>query len=141
MVGGVVFDTSTVVSALVFKKGRLSWLRDAWRLRQAIPLVSQVTEAELRRVLNYPKFKLSSLEQQVLLNEYLPFCKSIDIPNPPPAVPECRDLKDLPFLWLAVVGDAEYLVTSDQDLLVLSPEFSVPIVTADMFQETAKFES
>ncbi len=36
-----------------------------------------------------------------LINEYLPFCECVEISNPPPTVPECRDPKDTPFLWLA----------------------------------------
>lgn len=134
MVMRVVFDTNTVLSALVFRKGRLSWIREVWSQRQAIPLVSEVTEDEIRRVLSYPKFKLSSTDQEVLLNEYLPFCEYVEIPALPPAVPECRDPKDVPFLWLAMVGHAEYLVTGDQDLLALAEDFPVPIVTGEMFQ-------
>jgi uncharacterized protein len=53
---------------------------------------------------------------------------------PPPVVPDCRDLQDVPFLWLAIAGQAEYLITGDRDLLVLADEFAVPIVTAAMFR-------
>ena len=48
----------------------------------------------------------------------------------PPRVPECRDPFDQPFLELALLGEADALVTGDQDLLALAPEFPVPIVTA-----------
>jgi putative PIN family toxin of toxin-antitoxin system len=113
MVMRVVFDTNTVLSALVYRKGRLSWMREVWSQRWAIPLVSGVTEDEIRRVLQYPKFKLSSMEQEVLLNEYLPFCERVEIPDPPPAAPECRDPKDVSFLWLAMVSHADYLITGD----------------------------
>lgn len=130
----VVFDTNTVLSALVFRQGRLSWMREVWRERQAIPLISEVTESEICRVLGYPKFKLSVTEQEALLKEYLPFCERIKIPEPPPTVPECRDPKDVPFLLLAIAGQAEYLVTGDQDLLVLADNFSIPIVTGEAFQ-------
>jgi uncharacterized protein len=47
---------------------------------------------------------------------------------------DCRDLQDVPFLWLAIAGQAEYLITGDRDLLVLADEFAVPIVTAAVFQ-------
>ncbi|MEQ9553888.1 MAG: putative toxin-antitoxin system toxin component, PIN family [Coleofasciculus sp. G3-WIS-01] len=130
----VVFDTNTVLSALVFKKGRLSWMRQVWSQQWAIPLISEVTEGEIRRVLNYPKFKLSHSEQQILLDEYLPFCERVEIPEPLPVVPDCRDPKDVPFLWLATVGHAEYLVTGDRDLLALVDVFPVPIITGDVFQ-------
>jgi uncharacterized protein len=84
--------------------------------------------------LGYPKFRLSAVEQMVLLHDYLPFCELVTIPEPPPVVPDCRDLNDRPFLWLAIVGQAEYLVTGDRDLSVLADEFAVPIVTAAVFR-------
>jgi uncharacterized protein len=131
----VVLDTNTVLSALLFGRGRLAWLRQVWQQGQVCPLVSEITAAEIRRVFGYPKFRLSDVEQVALLDDYLPFCEWVKIPEPPPVVPDCRDLKDLPFLWLAIAGQAECLVTGDRDLLVLVDEFSVPIVTAAMFQD------
>lgn len=127
----VVLDTNIVLSALIFRQGRLSWLREAWSQKQIIPLVSGDTEEEIRRVLSYPKFKLSSLEQSVLLDEYLAYCERCPIPEPPPSVPECRDPKDTPFLCLAIAGQADYLVTGDRDLLVVGELFSVPIITGE----------
>ena len=50
-----------------------------------------------------------------------------------PIVPECRDPFDIPFLLLAIVGMADYLVTGDNDLLCLSDNFSCPILTVDQF--------
>lgn len=47
----------------------------------------------------------------------------------PPDVPECRDPRDRMFLELAVVGQADALVTGDGDLLTLAPVFAVPIIT------------
>jgi putative PIN family toxin of toxin-antitoxin system len=130
----VVFDTTIVLSALLFSKGQLLWLREVWRQGEVIPLVSAATEQEICRVLNYSKFRLTASEQAVLLNEYLPFCAKVLVPDPPPLVPECRDPKDMPFLWLAVAGQAEYLVTGDGDLLALVNEFQIAIVTAKIFE-------
>jgi uncharacterized protein len=130
----VVLDTNTVLSALLFGRGRLAWLRQVWQQGQICPLVSDSTAAEIQRVLGYPKFRLSAVDQMALVDDYLPFCEWVTIPEPPPVVPDCRDLQDVPFLWLSIVGQAEYLVTGDQDLLVLADEFSVQIVTAAVFQ-------
>ncbi len=128
----VVIDTNLVLSALVFG-GRLSRLRLAWQNNRFIPLASEVTIAELVRVLTYPKFKLTKSEQEDLLLDYLPFCDTVLIPDTLPVVPECRDPFDIPFLLLAVVGQADYLVTGDGDLLCLSDNFSCPILTVDEF--------
>lgn len=129
----VVLDTNLVLSALVFAQGRLVALRHAWQGGHCVPLVSKATTTELIRVLAYPKFKLSADEQQELLADYLPWCATVRIPNPPPATPACRDPFDQPFLQLAVAGKALWLVSGDQDLLSLADQFTCPIVSADQF--------
>ena len=129
----VVIDTNLVLSALVFAQGRLTPLQHAWQSAHCQPLLSNVTAAELLRVLSYPKFKLSAAQQQELLADYLPYCTTVRIPAKPPTTPAYRDPFDVPFLQLAVVGKAEYLVTGDQDLLSLAGPFVCPIITADQF--------
>lgn len=132
----VVLDTNLVLSALVFTQGRLGALRHAWQSDRYRPLVSQATAAELLRVLAYPKFKLTSDEQQELLADYLPYCTTVRMPAKAPRTPTCRDPHDLPFLQFAAVAKADYLVTGDRDLLSLAPEFSCPIVTAEQLLDT-----
>lgn len=132
----VVIDTNLVLSALVFAKGRVTPLRLAWQNQQIQPLVSKTTAAELIRVLQYPKFKLSADDQQELLADYLPYCQTVVIPEPPPVTPECRDKFDVPFLQLALTGNAQALITGDQDLLCLAAGFTCPILTAEQFLQT-----
>lgn len=134
----VVIDTNLVLSALVFAKGRLTPLRQAWQDQRIQPLASRDTAAEFIRVLAYPKFKLSPDEQRELLADYLPYCIIVSIPNPPPETPACRDGFDVPFLQLAVAGKADTLVTGDQDLLSLAGAFACPIVTAEQRSEVKK---
>ena len=129
----VVLDTNLVLSALVFAQGRLTRLRQAWQERRIQPLVSRDTVAELIRVLAYPKFKLSPEEQQELLADYLPYCETVKIPEPPPHTPACRDPFDVPFLQLAIAGKAKALITGDQDLLDLADRFVCPILSAEQF--------
>ena len=131
----VVIDTNLVLSALVFAQGRLTPLRQAWQDAYCQPLLSNVTATELIRVLAYPKFKLSAQDQQELLADYLPYCTIVRQPAKPPAVPACRDKFDLPFLQLAVVGKADYLVSGDQDLLSLAGQLSCSIVNASQFMK------
>ena len=118
-----VLDTNVVLSALVFRGGAAGRLRLAWQQGQVLPLVSTVTVQELLRVLAYPKFCLSQVEQDELLGDYLPYAETLRIPQPPPLVPECRDILDLPFLQLAETGKAEVLVSGDRDLLAVAAEF------------------
>lgn len=129
----VVLDTNVVLSALVFTAGRIADLREAWLAGRCRPLVSRPTAAELMRALAYPKFKLSSAEQEELLADYLPHCTTVQLPAKLPPVPKCRDPQDRAFLELAVIGDAAYLVTGDKDLLKLPGRFACPVVTAPAF--------
>jgi putative PIN family toxin of toxin-antitoxin system len=128
-----VLDTNLVLSALVFSTGNLVTLRREWQSRRFTPLVSKATAGELIRVLAYPKFRLKAEEREHLLSDYLPFCETIQVSNPPPPTPPCRDPFDVAFLELAVAGKADFLVTGDQDLLSLAPEFTCPIVNAARF--------
>ena len=116
----VVPDTHVVLSALVFTGGATARLRQAWQQGTCLLLVSTATTQELTRVLAYPKFELSRAEQAELLADYLPYAEVVAVPTPQPAVPDCRDPHDLPFLELAVAGQAQALITGDKDLLALT---------------------
>jgi putative PIN family toxin of toxin-antitoxin system len=129
----VVLDTNLVLSALIFRKGRLSIFRELWQAERFNLLISNDTATEFMRALAYPKFKLSGLEQEELWADYLPYCTVVNIPNPPPDTPKCRDPADIPFFKLALAGHADYLVTGDKDLLILAGEFACPIVSAGTF--------
>ena len=128
----VVIDTNIIVSALIFG-GTVSRLRLAWQDDLFIPLVSKATTTELIRVLDYPKFKLTPTEQEDLISDYILFCEAVTMPDRLPVIPECRDPFDVAFLLLAVVSEADYLVTGDRDLLSLKDNFSCPIITAEDF--------
>ena len=136
----VVLDTNVVLSALVFRGGAAGQVRQAWQRGLVLPLASTATVQELVRVLAYPKFRLSPAEQDELLADYLPYAETVRIPEPPPMVPECRDLLDLPFMHLAVTGKAQVLVSGDRDLLAIAAEFeqacACSIVSLDAFGQT-----
>ena len=119
----VVLDTNVVLSALVFGGGQAGQLRRAWQAGAFVPLASAVTVQELVRVLAYPKFALARAAQDELLADFLPYAQTVRMPQPPPPVPECRDPLDVPFLQLAVAGQAQWLVSGDKDLLVLAQAF------------------
>ena len=136
----VVLDTNVVLSALVFRGGAAGQVRQAWQRGLFLPLASTATVQELVRVLAYPKFRLSKAEQDELLADYLPYAETVRIPQPPPMVPDCRDVLDLPFMHLAVAGEAQVLVSGDRDLLAIAAEFerasSCPIMPLDVFCQT-----
>ena len=127
----VVFDTTTVVSALLFRKGRLAWPRQHWREGGCISLISRTTAAELMRVLAYPKFSLSPDDRRELLAEYLPYCEAIEPRERCTVV--CWDADDQPFLDLAQGGRADLLVSGDADLLALAGQTIFEIETPEAY--------
>lgn len=117
-----VIDTNVLISALLFRNGRLRNLRHAWQTGQFQPLVSAATSSELVSVLHYKKFKLDSSEIQETLALYIPYAKThvIDAKaNSLKQVPICRDPKDQMFLNLAQSAGADFLISGDEDLLSL----------------------
>ena len=136
----MVIDTNLVLSALVFAGGRLAPLRLAWEDGRLLPLVSRATAAELMRTLAYPKFKLAAHEQEELLADYLPYCKTVRMPAVLPETPPCRDAFDVIFLELALAGKADALVTGDKDLLSLAGKLACPILSAERFLSTLNLD-
>ena len=128
----VVLDTNVLVSALLFG-GRTVMLRDLWKSGRIIPLVTKETFTEFRKVLSYPKFKLTQREIRSILNEeILPFVEPVEITKQVDGI--CRDPHDDMFLAVAADGDAKFLVTGDEDLLVLKQYSQTRIVTlAELF--------
>ena len=124
----LVIDTNVLISALVFPAGSVSWLRHAWQSETIRPMAGRDTTAELIRVLAYPKFRLTTEEREDLLGEYLPWCETITVPDPP-EFPDCRNPSNRPFLALALTAKADALVTGDNDLPALTDAVSVPILT------------
>lgn len=124
----VVLDTNCVLSALLFRTGRLVWLRYAWQTGRIKPLASHHTARELLRVLKYPKFNLTAGEREGLLAEYLPWIESVDTTAARIEAPNVRDPDDHPFLVLALAGDADALVTGDRHLLELADSLERPAI-------------
>jgi putative PIN family toxin of toxin-antitoxin system len=122
----VVLDTNCVISALLFSKQSMAWLRHSWQNADITPLASKDTVNELMRVLAYSKFKLSKAEQALLLADFLPYTETVIIEKIPDGLPDIRDPDDQKFLILAVVGQAAVLVTGDTDSLDIQSSFCTP---------------
>ncbi len=95
-------------------------------------LVSIQTLAEIDEVLSRSKFDryASRASRKQFLQDLMPVVELV-----PPSVPirACRDPKNDRFLELAVHGNADALITGDEDLLALHPFHGVPILTPQDF--------
>lgn len=130
----VVIDTNCLVSALLFSKDSLAWLRRSWQNGRFKPLVNKETVGELIRVLNYPKFRLEAEQQDILLAEFLPYAEAVKTTTTPVSLPSIRDQDDAIFLELAIAGKADALVSGDADMLAIRQDFQhPPILTLTEF--------
>ena len=136
----VVLDTNVVLSALLFSRGRVSWLRGAMRAGTVVPVVSRVTVQELVRVLEYPKFALSHEDREELLADFLPFAEIFPGSLPSLEHVKCRDPDDQIFLELAIAAGADAVVTGDADLLALAGNTEVSILTPAEFRRRVERE-
>ena len=136
----VVFDTNTVVSALLFGHGQLSWLRDHWRSGEVMSLVSRPTIDELIRVLAYPKFDLNKAEIEALLADYRPFTSAGAVP-PKLQSPRCSDINDQMFVDLSIQGQADVLVTGDRALLTMDIGVTIERAADYKYRQGYKIEN
>jgi putative PIN family toxin of toxin-antitoxin system len=134
-----VVDTNLFVSASILQRGTPHELLGAWE-RSAFTLLTSVDQrGEERRTLSRPKFAsygVSPVQVRSLLSRMLN--QAVDV-SPVEQLPVAvRDVKDRPILAAALGGGADYLVTGDDDLLVLAGDprlGSLRIVTARAFLE------
>ena len=130
----VVLDTNVAVSALVFDRGVMAWLRHAWQSGLFAPLIDETCMRELVRVLAYPKLKLDDEKIRELLGDYLPYAEVVLRGRTRSRLPVCRDPDDQQFLVLADAGNADVLVTGDKALIELQGQTRFEIETPARFR-------
>jgi putative PIN family toxin of toxin-antitoxin system len=124
-----VVDTNILIRALIKPQGTvgpvLTRLRDGdYTLLYAEPLLDElVAKLALPRIRE--KYRLTDDDVETVL--------ALILLRGEPVVPRrhitaCRDPKDNVVLEVAVAGKADYIVTGDDDLLVLHPFEGFPIV-------------
>jgi uncharacterized protein len=126
-----VLDTGILVSALLLR-GSVPRRAVDHAFASGIVLVSAATIEELDEVLSRPKFNRYVREEERLkfLAAFIRDTTLVDIAE---IVTECRDPKDNKFLELALNGNANYIISGDNDLLVLHPFRGISIVTPHDF--------
>ncbi len=127
-----VFDTNVIVSAALKPRG-IAGRSLAVAISHGQILLSDPTVLELAVVILRDKFDTyASRESREAF--FLSFINDkVEIVEPTERIRACRDRKDDKFLELAAVGNADYIVTGDQDLLVLHPFRAIPILTPAAF--------
>jgi putative PIN family toxin of toxin-antitoxin system len=134
-----VFDTNTLVSALLFAPSKPG---QAFRhaLKRGRVLLSSPIVEELAEVLQRAKFEryVTASEREEFL---VAFVEQALFVEPTEEIRACRDAKDDKFLELAVSGGASYVITGDDDLLALHPFRNIAIVTPAEFLRVIEKET
>ena len=128
----VVIDTNVMISFMIGK--RLRKLKDKLSDSSIRLILTEQLISELKMVTCRPKFKKYFEKQDVfefigLVSIIGLFYQIIDIPD------ICRDSKDNFLLSLCLIGNADYLVTGDKDLLVLKEYKGTKIITPTEFDK------
>jgi hypothetical protein len=136
----IAIDTSTLVGAVIHANSvpHRTWLQAQ---RSCQLLACGETFSEIESVLYRDRLSryLEPSTRDAFLVLYQASVEWIEVsPTHVAAIePSCRDFKDNIFLALAQAGDADVIVSSDQDLLVLSPWNGIPILTPGQFLSQA----
>lgn len=135
----VVIDTNVWVSGLLTRSGAPAQLtRNVVKFCR--PVFTSDTFAELKQRLWLPKFDryVSMDDRRRLLHDLDTVAFWIAIPEQIARQTFCRDADDDKFIHAALVAGADWLVTGDKDLLVLSESLSASgvriVLPADALQ-------
>lgn len=123
----VILDTNVLISRLLLVDSAAS--RAVRRLPdRSQPLVSEDTLSEFANALSRPKFDayVSRKDRQRFFELFARVAEWVRVTT---TIRQCRDPRDDKFLELAIDGKADWIVTGDKDLLVLTPFQGVPIIT------------
>jgi uncharacterized protein len=129
-----VLDANVLVSAALFKQSKPRQALDKV-LELGCLLLSDAVLSELEEVFFRPKFDryLSSTKRVAFLENLVDVSLLVDIIS---QINDCRDPKDNKYLELAISGDAEHLISGDNDLLVLNPFRGISIITPQSFLDS-----
>ena len=122
-----VFDTNAIISALLFTTS-VTGQAFTRSLDNGTVLISQPLVEELNDVLGRDKFNryVKREERERFIDALVRELELVEITE---VVQGCRDPKDDQILELAVNGNASWVVTGDNDLLVLNPFRGIQIVS------------
>jgi putative PIN family toxin of toxin-antitoxin system len=137
-----IVDTSVLVRAVIRPTGPAGPVLTRLRRGDYTLLYAQPLLEELVDVLNRPrirdKYGLADQDIETVIGLVLLRGETVEVGE---RVSACRDPRDDKFLEVAVAGDAQVIVTADQDLLDLHPFRGIPILSPGGFLKMLEAES
>jgi len=126
-----VLDTNVIVSAALLAgsvpRKAFDKALDEGKILISVPVILELAEVLSREKLN--KYLLEEERMRFLVA----LLKETELVEVIEEVTDCRDAKDNKFLGLALSGKADFIVSGDDDLLVLNPFRGIPILTPREF--------
>ncbi len=128
----VVLDTNVLISAALQPNGSPREVVEALRAVRGVLLFSDETFEELQTRLHRAKFDkyVSHNSRSIFLAQLETVSEWVSIVG---AKLGCRDPDDDKLLETALMGEADCIVTGDQDLQVMSPFLHIPILSPTDF--------
>jgi len=128
-------DVNILVSGTLFRGGASGEILAAWQEERLAFVTCETIVAQYEDVLRTPRIqrKYSSVNIHTVaasaaaLRTYSILAEPVNVPR------VCRDPDDHIVLACAVAGQADYVISGDQDLLVLNTHAGIPILTARGF--------
>mgnify|MGYP006306100371 CR=1 FL=1 len=127
----VVFDTNILISYLLTHRPPIATLIDHYLAGgHIVSVTASALLEELDRVLQYPRLQRHYSEGN--RRRFIALLMALsDVVELPEAIPHiCRDPDDDWVIACAVVGDADVIVSGDDDLLTLERVGDIPILSA-----------
>lgn len=129
----IVLDTNTLLSAAISEE-TISFKAYQKACKNYRITLSSKTWEELKNVIERPKF--DKYLDDFSRNSFLTALKQNAIfIEPTEVITDCRDPKDNKFLELAVASNAHFIITGDEDLLILNPYRNITILKSGDFLE------
>ncbi|MFW0715980.1 putative toxin-antitoxin system toxin component, PIN family [Pedobacter sp. N23S346] len=129
----IIIDTNLWISFLITKD--FSKLDEIVLSKKTVLIFSEELLNEFLDVVSRPKLRRYFVQQDLealleTIEEYAEFVEVITHTN------ICRDEKDNFLISLSIDGEVDFLLTGDQDLLVLNPHGKTNITTISNFMES-----
>jgi len=126
----IIIDTNLWVSFLITKD--FSELDDIIFSKKAVLIFSSELLNEFLEVTNRPKLRKYFVKEnlEALLETIEEYAEFVEVKS---STSYCRDEKDNFLISLSVDSDADFLLTGDQDLLILNPHGKTKIMTISSF--------
>lgn len=135
----LVLDTNTIVSAFFWDGNEAELLRKIEQ-EKALLFISKEILQEVEQVINRPKFKQIMINANITPDQIIQKVISLAhlVIGPELDIKVCRDPKDNKVLECVVHAKADYIISGDEDLLVLKNFQGIPIVKTSLILRLLK---